>query len=140
MVAKRHELTSHSGNGYSRVGSILVPSILFPSSFSCAAAEALGIGIPQQSPHPSWTCPSCVHSLPVSEGGGGPSYGRTDPKRKCCKTGSFPSTSASYILIMPATTLPHVLTCGRKCNVRERGVMTIRDPQRWRSLAQATGS
>jgi len=44
------------------------------------------------------------------DGGGGPSYGRIDPNKKCWITGSLLRTSAWYILIMPWLTLSHVLT------------------------------
>ena len=133
---------------------------------AAAAANTDGTGIPQQSPHPTSRCPAppkspcgcacawprCASSASASAltAMTGPSYARREPKRKCCITGSLPSTSARYILTMPALTLSHVLTCrsargsanavraGR--NERGRGRARRRCRRAWASASAATRS
>ena len=101
-------------------GLIPGPANLAPGTLpsACAAPNADGTGMPQQSPHPKslspgfsvCACPRWASSSSDGGGGRGPSHIRMDPNKKCWMTGSLPNTSARYILIIPSFTLSHVFT------------------------------
>jgi hypothetical protein len=78
-------------------------------------------GIPQQSiAHPlsACTCPCASGSIGPSSSNAffssgscsGVGKGNSEPKKACCMTGSLPSTSASYIFLIPSLTFDQLLT------------------------------
>jgi hypothetical protein len=79
----------------------------FDVCWAHGAAVPVELFIPTPAPDEAGCCCTCTLGPLGVAASGSRSHLKNLPKGKCCTTGNFPSTSASYIFSMPLLILPH---------------------------------